>query len=345
VLARGPLRVSQRHQTMSAATAAFLGSGRRVRATVASPTTVNRACNWWRNMLQLRTMGPAAIAAEIGGGITVVAEEMVRRLSGGTEPVSLFVLAPPPSPDHPPGRTVAEDQRMEGFSEGTVGAVQTFFLRSDSEPWTKDRLSALAPLDTVIHLSRERASAKIYPTVNVLTSRSRLLEENSVSADHAAIAEQVRQALAALWAPDPHSEADSATLGRALKLQNYFTQPFFVAEPYTKRPERRQPKTDFCEILRTAQFSTFSTASTQSRPASSESIHDCARMLARGHGGVRQSAVGHHQGLARPGPASERKAGGHLRPEASGCSRSRWSRSETRSRRRQKTSSPGNMNP
>jgi hypothetical protein len=29
---------------MSAATAAFLGSGRRVRATVAPPTTVNRAC-------------------------------------------------------------------------------------------------------------------------------------------------------------------------------------------------------------------------------------------------------------------------------------------------------------
>jgi F-type H+/Na+-transporting ATPase subunit beta len=70
----------------------------------------------------------------------------------------------------------------------------------------------------------------------VLTSRSRLLEENSVSNDHAAIAEEVRQALAALWAPDPHSEADSATLGRALKLQNYFTQPFIVAEPYTKRP-------------------------------------------------------------------------------------------------------------
>jgi RNA polymerase sigma factor (sigma-70 family) len=187
-------------------------------------------------MCPLVAGGTVGIAAEIGGGITVAAEEMVRRLSGGAEPVSLFVLAPPPSPDHPPGRTVAEDQRMEGFSEGTVGAVQTFFLRSDSEPWTEDRLSALAPLDTVIHLSRERASAKIYPAVNVLTSRSRLLEENSVSNDHAAIAEQVRQALAALWAPAPHSQADSATLGRALKLQNYFTQPFIVAEPYTKRP-------------------------------------------------------------------------------------------------------------
>jgi hypothetical protein len=39
---------------MSAATAAFFGSGRRMRATVAPPTTVNRACDWRRNLIQLR---------------------------------------------------------------------------------------------------------------------------------------------------------------------------------------------------------------------------------------------------------------------------------------------------
>jgi len=47
-----------------------------------------------------------------------------------------------------------------------------------------------------------------------------------------------RRALAALWAADGHlkSGTDAATRERALKLQNYFTQPFYVAEPYTKRP-------------------------------------------------------------------------------------------------------------
>jgi len=39
-----PSWVSRRHQTMSATRAAFLRSGRRVRATVAPPTTFNRAC-------------------------------------------------------------------------------------------------------------------------------------------------------------------------------------------------------------------------------------------------------------------------------------------------------------
>ena len=48
----GQMRVSQGHQTMSATAAAFPESGRRMRATVAPPTTVNRVCYWWRNLLQ-----------------------------------------------------------------------------------------------------------------------------------------------------------------------------------------------------------------------------------------------------------------------------------------------------
>jgi hypothetical protein len=43
--AKSRLRVKGGRRTMSAATAAFLGSGRRVPATVAPPATLNRACN------------------------------------------------------------------------------------------------------------------------------------------------------------------------------------------------------------------------------------------------------------------------------------------------------------
>jgi len=188
-------------------------------------------------MCPFATGATVGIAGDISAGIIVVAEEMVRRLSGGMERTSLFVFVPPPSPANPiyHGRTLAEEWNKAGCSEGTVGAVQTFFLRSDGEPWSEDRLSALTPLDTVIHLSRGRASANIYPPVDVLTSRSRLLEEKLVSANHAAIAEEVRRALATLWAPGHRSDADKVITERALKLQNYFTQPFFVAEPYTKR--------------------------------------------------------------------------------------------------------------
>ena len=53
------------------------------------------------------------------------------------------------------------------------------------------------------------------------------------------VAEQVRRVLAAaLWnaGDPPEATGDRLMVERAPKLQNYFTQPFFVAEPYTGRP-------------------------------------------------------------------------------------------------------------
>jgi RNA polymerase sigma factor (sigma-70 family) len=186
-------------------------------------------------MCPLVAGGSVAIAGELGTGISVVTEELVRRLSHGTDRVSLFTLIPQ-WPDAPPGWSVAEELKKDGYSEGTVGVVQTFFFRAEGGPWTADRLAALAPVDVVIHLSRERIRAKIYPGVEVLTSRSRLLETKAVSDEHAAIAERVRLALAGLWAADGRAEPDALMPERARKLQSFFTQPFFVAEPYTKRP-------------------------------------------------------------------------------------------------------------
>ena len=87
--------------------------------------------------------------------------------------------------------------------------------------------------DVVIHLSRQRILANVYPAVDVLSSRSRLLDEKAVGDEHAAIAARVREALAALW--NGADDCDPLLRERALKLQNYFTQPFYCAEPYTKR--------------------------------------------------------------------------------------------------------------
>jgi RNA polymerase sigma factor (sigma-70 family) len=185
--------------------------------------------------------GSLALAGGYGVGTTVVMEELVRRLSGGPDPVSMFVILAPPSEEWPP--TLEKDYslsaalKQEGYSEGTVGSVQTFFFRSEAGPWTSEQLAALAPVDSVVHLFRERIKAKIYPGVDVLTSRSRLLETKRVSAEHARIAERVREAVAEMWASDNFARADTAdvTLARARKLQEFFGQPFFIAEPYHKR--------------------------------------------------------------------------------------------------------------
>ena len=117
-----------------------------------------------------------AIAGELRAGTTVVMEELVRRLSGGSAGVSFFTLAPwtPVS--------IADSLKQDGFSEGTAGTVQTFYFRSEEGPWTSERLAGLAGVDVVIRLSAALAGHGIYPTVDPLTSRSRLLEDPSNSA-------------------------------------------------------------------------------------------------------------------------------------------------------------------
>src|SRR6185503_1041807 len=68
--------------------------------------------------------GTVAIAGELRAGTTVVMEELVRGLSGGSVGVSLFTLAPwtPVS--------IADTLKQDGFDEGTTGPVQTFYFRS-----------------------------------------------------------------------------------------------------------------------------------------------------------------------------------------------------------------------
>jgi F-type H+-transporting ATPase subunit beta len=193
-------------------------------------------------MCPIRAGGSVAIAGENGAGTTVVMEDIVRRISKGSHPVTLFVLIPPPSEIWPPSLdenySFAEELKSEGCSEGTVGAVQTFFLTGVAGRWTAETMAALAPFDTVVQLARAMILRKNYPGVDVLTTRSRLLDENLVDSADVDIARRTREAIALRRAAEqnPQLAADPVLLARAEKLQAFFSQPFFVAEPYNKRP-------------------------------------------------------------------------------------------------------------
>ena len=203
-------------------------------------------------MCPLAAGGTVALAGEYGAGLTVVMEELVRRLSGGGDPLSLFALMSPFSAQWPRSAgqpsSIAGSLKQEGYSEGTVGTVQTFFLRGQEEPRTAERLDDLAAADVVIHPARDIAKAKIYPAVDLRNSRSRLLDTAAVGDEHRAVATQVRRVLAAaLWtASDRPDAGDRLMAERARKLQNYFTQPFFDDPVYLYQdvfvglvPERR----------------------------------------------------------------------------------------------------------
>jgi F0F1-type ATP synthase beta subunit len=188
-------------------------------------------------MCPLVAGGNAILAGEANTGPVVTLYELTYKLNDVPDGVKLFTIAPV-GRDAPPGWSFSNSLKEEGFADIPCGAVQHFFLRAADGPWTASQLSLLDPFDVVIRFSRKLARAKVYPAVDLLTSRSRLFETNSVSDEHRAIAERARLALAALWAAEDRVEggADTLMLERALKLQNYFTQPYFVAERWTKRP-------------------------------------------------------------------------------------------------------------
>jgi RNA polymerase sigma factor (sigma-70 family) len=173
--------------------------------------------------------GTVAIAGELRAGTTVLMEELVRRLSGGADGVSLFTLAPWAL------ASITDALKEDGFDPTTTGSVQTFYFRAEEGAWTPERLAGL--VDVVIRMSAALAGRSIYPPVDPVTSRSKLLESESFDPAHRELAVRARKALGALLAPVGDAPpADPLTLERAEKLLRFFAQPFYVAEPYTKRP-------------------------------------------------------------------------------------------------------------
>jgi F0F1-type ATP synthase beta subunit len=161
--------------------------------------------------------GSVAILGGERVGTTVLMEEVVRRLA--TAQLSLFTFFP-----YVTGDDVRRVREEEGYTFG-MGGVQSFCLVADGHA-DRDQF------DTVLVLSRDVAAMKIYPAIDPLTSGSRWLTPAVVGEAHAATAARVRRCLeeAAM------DTADALTLARAGKLRRFFAQPFFIAEPYTKRP-------------------------------------------------------------------------------------------------------------
>jgi RNA polymerase sigma factor (sigma-70 family) len=179
--------------------------------------------------------GTVAIAGEYRAGSMVVVEELAWRLRGEPGGVSIFAFIPPG-----PGLSFQEVWEKEGYTGGTVGTVQTFYFGGDEE-WTPERLARLPAVDALIRLSRELAQLGIYPTVDAVLSSSRRLDgARLVDPEHAGIAGRVRDTLVAAAGDGgprvPPAGAEDPVKGRARKLWLFFTQPFFVAEPYTRRP-------------------------------------------------------------------------------------------------------------
>jgi RNA polymerase sigma factor (sigma-70 family) len=187
-----------------------------------------------------RRGGRVGIFGDMGVGKLVLIEELVRQMATRHEGASLFTFVQ--AAEVP----VMQESFLErpDLASGAVGAAQSFYLLSE-RPADPEYAAALACFDAVTYLSRAVGAAGIWPAVDPLASTSRLLDPVIVGQEHWEVAQRVRQLLQrarVLESAHPGgvglSDEEARDVSRARRLQRFFSQPFFVAEPFTGHPGR-----------------------------------------------------------------------------------------------------------
>ena len=139
------------------------------------------------------------------------------------------------------GELGALEERIASTKNGSVTSIQAVYVPADD-------LTDPAPatifthLDATTVLSRKLVEQNIYPAVDPLESYSRIMEKDIVGEEHYTTAKRVTstlqrynelQDIIAILGMNELSQEDKKLVYRARKLQRFFSQPFFVATPYT----------------------------------------------------------------------------------------------------------------
>ena len=141
-------------------------------------------------------------------------------------------------------------ERITSTKKGSITSVQAIYVPADdyTDPAPA---TTFAHLDATTNLSRAISELGIYPAVDPLASTSRILDPRILGDEHYNVARQVKQILQrykdlqdiiAILGIDELSEDDKLTVSRARKIQQFLSQPFFVAAA-VHRP-RRQVRAD-----------------------------------------------------------------------------------------------------
>jgi len=135
-------------------------------------------------------------------------------------------------------------ERITSTKKGSITSLQAIFVPADdyTDPAPA---TTFAHLDSSIRLERYLTELGIYPSVDPLTSTSRVLDPNIVGQEHYEVARETQRVLQsyrdlqdiiAILGIDELSEEQKVTVARARRLQRFMSQPMFVAEIFTGRP-------------------------------------------------------------------------------------------------------------
>ena len=132
-------------------------------------------------------------------------------------------------------------ERITSTLKGSITSVQAIYVPADdyTDPAPA---TTFAHLDASTNLSRKISELGIYPAVDPLDSKSRILDPQVVGQEHYDVARAVQgvlqrykdlQDIIAILGIDELSEDDKLTVARARRIQRFLSQPFFVAEQFT----------------------------------------------------------------------------------------------------------------
>lgn len=133
-------------------------------------------------------------------------------------------------------------ERIVATKLGSITSIQAVFVPADD---LTDPAPAIifGHLDAITVLSRALAAKAIYPAVDPFNSTSKMLSPSHISQEHMLIATSVKQILQrykelqdviAILGLEELCNQDRVIVNRARKIERFLSQPFFVAEIFTR---------------------------------------------------------------------------------------------------------------
>lgn len=160
------------------------------------------------------------------------------------------------------------EERICSTRTGAITSVQAVYVPADdfTDPAV---VHTFGHLSASVVLSRKMASQGLYPSIDPLQSRSKMLSPHIVGEKHYNIAQKIRKTLAdyeelkdiiAMLGLEELSTDDQKTVNRARRLERFLTQPFFTTEQFTGHKGKLvklEDALDGCERILNDEFSDY----------------------------------------------------------------------------------------
>jgi F-type H+-transporting ATPase subunit beta len=160
------------------------------------------------------------------------------------------------------------EERICSTKTGAITSVQAVYVPADdfTDPAV---VHTFGHLSSSIVLSRKMTSQGLYPSIDPLQSRSKMLSPLIVGEKHFRIAQMIRKTLAeyealkdiiAMLGLEELSRDDKKIVNRARRLERFLTQPFFTTEHFTGlkgKMVKLEDALDGCERILNDEFSDY----------------------------------------------------------------------------------------